>query len=201
MTEPFITSVKVDTKGNHDHVWVFVEGKCVGSLVCGKGDGERLQNILLSEKYFGTGRTPDGPITEHEALSWRVMATNWLDLHEIHTSNQGAVGRLVLRLLDRVQQLEDEHERTTNPPPPPYQGPSLVEMIKAKGQRLFIEDVPWFVKDFHVLYKAAKRVTETCRGGTGYPDLQALEAQLDRLAPAYKETEAVRAVAVQRGGR
>jgi hypothetical protein len=113
--DPFVTSVQVETNGNHDRVTVFVRHQQVGSLISGKGDGERLQNILLSEKYFGTGRVPEGPITAHEKLAWRVQATNWLDVGDI-SAQEGAVGRLVLRLLDRVQELEDEQERPTVPP-------------------------------------------------------------------------------------
>lgn len=201
MTDPFVTSVRVESKGNHDSVWVFVEGKCIGQLVAGLGQGKRLQNILLSEKYFGTGRTPDGPIEHHERMAWRVMATNWLDLTDIN-AEEGAVGRMVLRLLDRVQELEDEHERGTNPPPAPYEGPSLVDMIKAKKQALFIEDVPWFVKDFHVLYKAAQAAALQAKlDGYETAHVRDLCRQLERLAPAYKETEAVRATAVQGGSR
>lgn len=205
MTDPFVTSVKVDTKGGHDTVWVFVEGKCVGQLVCGLGHGERLQNVLLSEKYFGTGRTPDGPIDDHERMAWRVMATQWLDVQDIICGQPGIVGRMVLRLLDRVQELEDEHERATNPPPaPPAEWPSLVDVLKLKGQKLFIEDVPWFVKDFHVLYKAANDFVQRMDGvrdAAAQAALNTLVAQLARLAPAYKETEAVRATAVQRSNR
>lgn len=201
MTDPFISSANVETRGAHDHVHVFVRGQNIGELVCGLGDGERVRNILLSEKYFGTGRAPEGPISTHEKLAWRVMATNWLDVDEV-VGMRGSIGQMVLRLLDRVQELEDETERPTSPPPAPL---SLVDMVgEAKGQKFFIDDVPWLVKDFHVLYKTAKQLIERecdARGNTPDSDFEDLEQQLKRLEPAFIACEAVRRTAVQGGRR
>jgi hypothetical protein len=58
-------------------------------------------------------------------------------------------------------------------------------------------DVPWFIKDFNVLYRAAKRLAEACHGkgednGKPYVPLKALDAQLERLAPAFGVTEEIR---------
>lgn len=207
MTDPFITSANVEKRGAHEHVHVFVRGQNVGELVCGPGEGERLRNILLSEKYFGTGRTPEGPIDAHERLAWRVMATQWLDVDEV-IGAQGLVGRMVLRLLDRIQELEDDQERPTEPPPeyhgPPIVTPSLLDLVREKGQKLFIDDVPWFVKDFSVLYRTAKRLVERepdARGNTPDSDFEALERQIERLKPAFDHCESVRKTAVQRGAR
>jgi len=53
----------------------------------------------------------------------------------------------------------------------------------------------WLVKDFNVLYRCAKRVADACRGRGDegpYAPLQELEAQLERLAPAFTDTEEVR---------
>jgi len=54
----------------------------------------------------------------------------------------------------------------------------------------------WLVKDFHVLYASARALVEACNGrgdGRPYPPLRELEAQLERLRPAFDETEAMRA--------
>lgn len=62
----------------------------------------------------------------------------------------------------------------------------------------------WLVKDFNVLYRAAKRLAEavdeeTLVTATPFNALQDLKAQLERLAPAYNVTEAERA-APRNGG-
>lgn len=201
MADPFISSANVETRGAHDHVHVFVRGQNIGELVCGLGDGERVRNILLSEKYFGTGRAPEGPIGTHDRIAWRVLATNWLDVDEV-IGEKGFIGRMVLRLLDRIQELEDEQERPTEPPPeyhgPPIVTPSLLDLVRTKGQKFFIEDVPWFVKDFHVLYKTAKQLIDRepdARGNTPDSDFEDLERQLERLKPAFDHCEAVRKTA------
>lgn len=53
----------------------------------------------------------------------------------------------------------------------------------------------WLVKDFNVLYRCAKRLSDAChgRGPDGpYKPLHELDAQLERLAPAFTDTEEVR---------
>ena len=53
----------------------------------------------------------------------------------------------------------------------------------------------WLVKDFNVLYVSARALADACNGrgdGRPYAPLKALEAQLERLKPAFAETEAVR---------
>lgn len=106
--------------------------------------------------------------------------------------------------------LEEESERPTAPPPepeaPPVVTPSLLDMVLKKKQKLFIEDVPWFVKDFSVLYTSAKNVAEACEGrgiyeGRPYPALANLKAQLQRLEHAAAHCEQVRHAALQRGAR
>jgi hypothetical protein len=55
----------------------------------------------------------------------------------------------------------------------------------------------WLVKDFNVLYRCAKNLAEACngRGDVGpYQRLNELEAQLERLAPAFTDTEEIRKV-------
>jgi hypothetical protein len=54
----------------------------------------------------------------------------------------------------------------------------------------------WLLKDFHVLYASARALADACNGrgdGRPYLPLRALEAQLERLKPAFAETEATRA--------
>jgi hypothetical protein len=59
---------------------------------------------------------------------------------------------------------------------------------------------PWLVKDFNVLYRAARRFADACHGrgegGEGpYPAQEALDAQLERLLPAFEMTESARRAA------
>lgn len=57
------------------------------------------------------------------------------------------------------------------------------------------DDPGWLVKDFNVLYRCAKALADACNGrgdARPYPPLCALEAQLERLKPAYEQTERVR---------
>jgi hypothetical protein len=41
-----ITSTRVETRGAHDHVTVWVDGANTGTLIVGAGDGEALAKIL-----------------------------------------------------------------------------------------------------------------------------------------------------------
>lgn len=68
-----------------------------------------------------------------------------------------------------------------------------LEVMKAVD----IRDVPWLVKDFNVLYRVALDVSmsdvrpdEECT-----PPMRCLRAQLERLAPAFTDTEEVRKAA------
>jgi hypothetical protein len=47
MSDDFISSVKVETKGAHEHVSIWVRGQLVGKLVTGPFDGERIKAALL----------------------------------------------------------------------------------------------------------------------------------------------------------
>jgi hypothetical protein len=60
----------------------------------------------------------------------------------------------------------------------------------------------WLTKDFNVLYAAAFAFSETCLGrgdGTPYGPHLELQAQLERLAPAFQDTEEMRAILRKRG--
>lgn len=41
-----ITSTRVEPRGAHDHVDVFVDGKLAGTLVVGEGEGAKLVEML-----------------------------------------------------------------------------------------------------------------------------------------------------------
>jgi len=46
MSAPFITSIRVETFGAHEHVRIWVRGQLVGTLIMGPGDGARLEALL-----------------------------------------------------------------------------------------------------------------------------------------------------------
>lgn len=71
-------------------------------------------------------------------------------------------------------------------------GPVVTEKITVETR-----EPSWLVKDFNVLYRAAKRFSDACSGGgedAGRPFAahQELKAQLERLAPAFTDTEEIR---------
>ena len=76
-------------------------------------------------------------------------------------------------------------------------GPRVKELLEQLRQPpVDIEDVPWLVKDFDVLYRAAERLAQAChgRGNEGpYAPLHALDAQLERLKPAMEQIALVKA--------
>jgi hypothetical protein len=47
--QSFVTSVRVDTRGSHEWVTVWIQGRNVGTLTVGQGDGERLKRLLMPE--------------------------------------------------------------------------------------------------------------------------------------------------------
>ncbi len=56
-----------------------------------------------------------------------------------------------------------------------------------------MSDGHWLVKDFHVLYRAARQATEAAqRGGLISPELVALQVHLLHLEPAFETCEAER---------
>jgi hypothetical protein len=56
-----------------------------------------------------------------------------------------------------------------------------------------VGQVPWLVKDFNVLYRVADRAARALRGDADpVAALADLTAQLERLAPAFTDTEEVR---------
>jgi len=65
---------------------------------------------------------------------------------------------------------------------------------------IHIDQVPWLVKDFNVLYRAALDVSESDPRPTVEctPPMRALRAQLERLRPAFMDTEEVREAVRQR---
>jgi hypothetical protein len=79
----------------------------------------------------------------------------------------------------------------------------LVAALLTHAPTPTVTEPHWLLKDFHVLYASARALADACNGrgdGRPYLPLQALEAQLERLKPAFAETEAARAELAGRGG-
>jgi hypothetical protein len=75
--------------------------------------------------------------------------------------------------------------------------------LRKVAQRARSAEPHWLVKDFNVLYASARALADACNGrghGKPYGPLKTLEAQLERLKPAFEETEATRAELAGRGG-
>jgi hypothetical protein len=61
----------------------------------------------------------------------------------------------------------------------------------------------WLIKDFNVLYRVAASLADACHGrgdGRPYEPFRALDAQLERLKPAFTDTEEVRRLMRERRG-
>jgi hypothetical protein len=88
----------------------------------------------------------------------------------------------------RALLLEEEPAERPTPVPPP----GLVELLR-QGP-IDIDDVPWLVKDFAVLYRAAERLVagDDVRPGKAAGDFEALVLQVRRLRPAFDQCESVR---------
>ena len=71
-------------------------------------------------------------------------------------------------------------------------------------QRLQGGDVPWLIKDFNVLYRVAQRLLDTLpiehAGETRGEAAAELRRQLERLKPAFTDTEEVRELMRSRQG-
>lgn len=62
----------------------------------------------------------------------------------------------------------------------------------------------WLIKDFNALYRAALKLFDECEGafgGSAERTRRALGAKLERLKPAFAETEAAREAAGKAGGQ
>jgi hypothetical protein len=77
--------------------------------------------------------------------------------------------------------------------------PELPKLVFDRG--IAIEELPWLVKDFDVLYRVAQRAIAQLAKTTVYADGNAmpcrlavddLGAQLERLAPAHEQIQATR---------
>ncbi len=67
----FISSVRRETKGAHEHVTVFIEGRNVGTLVCGQGEGARLE-LLLGASPLPPRQAPDEWLIKDFNVLYRV---------------------------------------------------------------------------------------------------------------------------------
>ncbi len=54
MTQKFVTSVRIDASGGGPHEWVtvYIRGQNVGTLCVGRGDGPRLEALLVPEEAW-----------------------------------------------------------------------------------------------------------------------------------------------------
>jgi len=202
----FISSVGLVTRGAHKHVTVFVRGRNVGTLVCGLDEGGPLASLIECCNFLNLDKSglDKGDPTGHERFEWAAMAANWLDVREI-AAPEGFVGRIVLRLLRALELAEKgladaDAVNARSIALLREAGPALSEGAKViRHQVAAPPRAPdeWLIKDFNVLYRAAKRFADACHGrgqdGEGpYPAQKALDAQLERLRPAYTLTETVR---------
>ena len=44
--DAFVTSMRVEKQGFHEHVSLWLRHQCVGTLIVGPGDGEHLAGLL-----------------------------------------------------------------------------------------------------------------------------------------------------------
>lgn len=97
MSGAFVTSVRVDPKGGHEYVSIWIRSAFVGTLCVGEGQGQRLCQLLQGEAELSAG--------EHR-VTWRGSVLDLVtDL------------RAVLRVVD-LAELAQELGRLLNPDPP-----------------------------------------------------------------------------------
>jgi hypothetical protein len=80
------------------------------------------------------------------------------------------------------------------------EGDGVAKLLKGTAKLDVSKEPHWLYKDFNVLYRVAKRFHDVCSGldgGKPYEPMLALRAQLERLVPAFTDTEEIRAA--QRG--
>lgn len=197
MTDRFISSVTLETRGAHQHVTVFIRGRNVGTLVCGLGEGAPLAALIECANFMNLDKSglDQGDPTGHERFEWTALASNWLDVEEI-TGPTGFVGRIVLRLLHALEVAESKVK--------------ILDAIDIPGalrtlQQQAIDRRPpdeWLIKDFNVLYRVARDLlieSGGCNKTATARARNAVASQLERLAPAYTLTETVRDRARQTG--
>ena len=162
-----VSRVDVSPEGVVDVVRVEVLGEHAGNLVVGFGNGRRIARLLK-----GAGDEPTSEPTSAEISQWITRAECWLDVDTIDTDPPGEVGRIILRLIDALVQVRSER----------------AESIIDQGAH----DVPWLVKDFHALYRAAEAALPA-NGKKPPPNaVEWCRMQLDRLRPAMVSCESVR---------
>lgn len=80
-------------------------------------------------------------------------------------------------------------------------GHRLAKLLRGTEKLDVSKEPHWLYKDFNVLYRVAKKFCDVCSGldgGKPYEPHQALKAQLERLAPAFTDTEEIRAAMRER---
>ncbi len=69
--------------------------------------------------------------------------------------------------------------------------PSLIEWLQ--GPRpINIDDVPWLVKDFDILYQVASATLDIETLGDAHRTRTLLRAQIERLRPAFEQVQALK---------
>jgi hypothetical protein len=203
VTDRFISSIAVETRGAHEHVTVFIRGRNVGTLVCGDGEGAALAATLQGASLFSidVSGLDKGDPSGREREDWLMMAGAWLDVEKIDAP-RGFVARVVLRLLKALDAAEERAGKAEA---------LLAEAGAALGDgaRVIRENVvaracpdEWLIKDFNALYRAAQRlvtVEPDLRGNVDFAPFDALDALVTRLAPAFTLTESVRSHARETG--
>jgi hypothetical protein len=93
-----------------------------------------------------------------------------------------------------AQALRDEGYTVLPPGSADERKPTLLDLLR-RPEPLNVEDIPWLVKDFDVLYRTGQTVVDGWHSPTvSLPTvIRALEAQLQRLEPAFRQIEAVKA--------
>lgn len=83
---------------------------------------------------------------------------------------------------DELQKKVDELSRT----------PAILEVLKASKRGVNIEDIPWLVKDFDVLYRVAEATLHITTMEESRQTRGNLRTQIERLRPGFEQVQAVK---------
>jgi hypothetical protein len=97
-TTPFISSVKVETKGAHEHVHIWVRGQLVGTLIMSQGDGARMKAALGDPSWL----VKDFHVLYHVAEVEAVQA----QLDGYDTANRRDLSRQLARLRPALEECD-----------------------------------------------------------------------------------------------
>lgn len=109
MSDRFITSVRVERLGNHDHVTVFVRGAMSGTLVIDAGLGQILARLLEGAEEAGelrVGMSVAWPLVKDFSILYRAA----VGAVESETIADARTAREYLRL--QLERLKPAYETT-----------------------------------------------------------------------------------------